>query len=85
VLIGSLGPLVGAVAVTARHGGRAALRALLGRVVRWRVSLVRYAVALLGPVVMYLAAMVLHVLAGGRPPDLPALVRTLPTVAVTAV
>ena len=85
VLIGSLGPLVAAVYVTARDGGRAALRALLGRVTRWRVPPIWYAVALLGPVVMYLAAMGLHVLAGGRPPDLPALVRTLPAAAVATV
>jgi hypothetical protein len=85
VLIGSLGPLVAALSVTARDGGRAALRALLGRVVRWRVSPIWYAVALLGPVVMYLAAMALHVLAGGRPPDLRALVHTLPAAAVATV
>jgi membrane protease YdiL (CAAX protease family) len=85
VLIGSLGPLVAALSVTARDGGRAALHALLSRVVRWRVSPIWYAVALFGPVVMYLAAMALHVLAGGRAPDLPALVRTLPAAAVATV
>jgi membrane protease YdiL (CAAX protease family) len=85
VLLGSFGPLVAALSVTARDGGRAALRALLGRVVRWRVPPTWYAVALLGPVVMYLAAVVLHVLAGGRPPDVTALVRTLPAAAVATV
>jgi membrane protease YdiL (CAAX protease family) len=85
VLIGSLGPLVAALALTARSGGRAALRALLTRVVRWRVPPIWYAVALLGPVVVYLAVMVLHVLGGGRPPDLPAVIHTLPAAAVAAV
>ena len=85
VLIGSLGPVVAALAVTARSGGRPALRALLARVVRWRVSPIWYAVALLGPVVVYLAVMVLHVLGGGRPPDLSTLVHTLPAAAVAAV
>ena len=85
VLLGSVGPLVAALWATARDGGRAALRALLGRTVRWRVSPIWYAVALLGPGVVYLAAMALHVLAGGRPPDPRALVDTLPAAAAATV
>jgi membrane protease YdiL (CAAX protease family) len=74
VLLGSAGPLVAALWATARDGGRAALRALLGRTVRWRVSPTWYAVA-----------MALHVLAGGRPPDPRALVDTLPAAAAATV
>ncbi len=85
VLIGSFGPLVAAVAVTAQESGRAGLRTLLGRIVRWRVAPIWYGVALLGPVLIYLAAMALHVLLGGQPPDLSALIGALPLVMVLAV
>ncbi len=36
--LGVFGPLAAAVVLTAREGGRAALRSLLGRVARWRVA-----------------------------------------------
>ncbi len=36
--LGVLGPLAAAVIITAREGGRAALRSLLGRIARWRVA-----------------------------------------------
>src|SRR3712207_9226439 len=55
--LGVLGPLVAAVILTAREGGRAGLRSLLGRVVRWRVAPVWYGGGLLGPVLPYLASM----------------------------
>jgi hypothetical protein len=51
--LGVLGPLVAAVVLTAREGGGAGLRSLLGRVVRWRVAPVWYGVVLLGPVLLY--------------------------------
>ncbi len=85
VLVGSFGPLVAAIAVTAQESGRAGLRTLLGRIVRWRVAPIWYGVALLGPVLIYLAAMALHVLLGGQPPDLSALIGALPLVMVLAV
>lgn len=85
VLIGAFGPMVAAVAVTAQESGRAGLRTLLGRVVRWRVAPVWYGVALLGPILLYLAAMAMHALLGGQPPDLLALVGTLPLVLVLSV
>jgi uncharacterized protein len=37
-VIGTFGPLVAAVVATAQESGRAGLRSLLGRVVRWRVA-----------------------------------------------
>ena len=82
--LGVLGPLVAAVVLTAREGGGAGLRSLLGRVVRWRVAPVWYGVVLLGPVLLYLAALALEVVLGGQPPRLGALVGTLPTVLVYA-
>jgi uncharacterized protein len=85
VLIGTFGPVVGAVVVTAQEGGRAGLRSLLGRIARWRVAPVWYGVALLGPILLYLAAMALHVLLGGQPPDLSALIEAIPLVMVLSV
>lgn len=83
MLLGALGPMLAAVILTAQEGGRAGLRSLLGRVVRWRVAPVWYAVALLGPIVLTLVAMALQLmLFGGQPPSLGAMVGALPTVLV---
>ena len=89
-VIGTFGPLVAAAIVTAQESGRAGLRALVSRVVRWRVAPIWYGVALLGPLVITLAAMVLEVVfLGGQPPSLGTLIRELPssllTLVVTAV
>src|SRR5438105_21381 len=45
-LLGLLGPLVAAVAVTGRGEGRRGVRALLARALRWRFQPLWYAVAL---------------------------------------
>jgi membrane protease YdiL (CAAX protease family) len=82
--LGVLGPLVAAVVLTAREGGGAGLRSLLGRVVRWRVAPVWYGVVLLGPVLLYLATLALEVLLGGQPPSPAALFGALPTVLIYA-
>ena len=84
-LIGAFGPMVAAVAITAQESGRAGVRSLLGRIVRWRVAPLWYGVALLGPILLYMAAMALHVALGGRPPDVFALIGALPTVLVLSV
>jgi membrane protease YdiL (CAAX protease family) len=83
--IATLGPLVAAVVITAQEGGRAGLRSLLGRVVRWRVALIWYAVALLGPLVLTLGAIGLHVAFGGQPPSLGSLIEVLPMVLIAFV
>ncbi len=82
--LGAFGPLVAAVVLTAREGGRAELRLLLRRITRWRVAPGWYGVVLLGPVALYLASMALEVVLGGRPPSLGALVGALPTVLIYA-
>src|SRR5918997_3209201 len=79
-VIGTLGPLVAAVLITAQESGRAGLRSLLGRVVRWRVAPIWYGVASLGPIVLALGGMALHVFLGGQPPNLQAMIREMPTV-----
>ena len=80
--LGAFGPLVAAVVVTALESGRAGLRSLLDRIVRWRVAPVWYAVALLGPLALMLAAIALHVVLGGQPPSLGLLIGALPTLLI---
>lgn len=84
-VIGTFGPMVAAVAITAQEDGRAGLRSLLGRVVRWRVAPIWYGVVLLGPLVLNLAAIALHVALGGRLPGLGALIGALPAVLFVSV
>jgi membrane protease YdiL (CAAX protease family) len=62
----ALGPFLAAIIVTALTRGRAGLRALLSRMVRWRVGLKWYAAALGIPVAVYLFALSLNVLFGAR-------------------
>jgi membrane protease YdiL (CAAX protease family) len=58
------GPALAAIIVAAVTGGRAGLKALLGRVVRWRVGAGWYALALGLPAVLALAAAGLHLALG---------------------
>ena len=84
-VLGTFGPMVAAVVVVAQEDRRAGLRSLLGRVARWHVAPVWYGVALLGPPVLTLAAIALHVVLGGQPPTLLALVGALPTLLIVFV
>jgi membrane protease YdiL (CAAX protease family) len=77
--------MVAAMVVTALEGGRAGLRSLLGRVVHWREAPIWYAVAILGPLVLTLAAIALHVALGGQPPSPRLLVGALPTLLIIVV
>jgi len=83
--LGAFGPLVAAVVVTAQEGGRAGLRSLLSRVVRWRVAPIWYGVAILGPLSIMLGAIALHVVLGGQPPSLGLLIGALPTLVFVSV
>ena len=86
MLLGAFGLMVAAVVLTAQEGGRAGLRSLLSRVVRWRVAPIWYGVALLGPIVLTLGAMALQlVVFGGQPPSLGAMVGALPTMLALSV
>lgn len=79
LLLGAFGPMVAAVVLTALEGGRAGLRSLLGRVVRWRVAPAWYGIVLLGPIVLQLVAIALHAMVfGSQLPSLGAMVGTLP-------
>jgi uncharacterized protein len=64
------GPFLAAIIVTGLTLGRAGLRRLLRRIVLWRVGLRWYAVALLLPVALALAAVYLNVLLGAPTPSL---------------
>jgi membrane protease YdiL (CAAX protease family) len=85
-VIGTFGPLVAAVVVTAQESGRAGLRSLLSRIVHWRVAPVWYGVVFLGPILLYLVGLALEVvLLGGQPPSLGALIGALPIMVIVAV
>jgi uncharacterized protein len=80
-VLGLFGPALAAIIVTAIAEGRAGVKALLRRVVQWRVGWQWYAVAAGLPVALALAALGLHRLLGGaennRPGDPLALVAIL--------
>jgi membrane protease YdiL (CAAX protease family) len=66
--LGSFGPSIAAILLTAAWGGRAALRDFWRAGLRWRAPLRVYAVAVLAPPLLYaLAALLAHGPAGLRP------------------
>ncbi len=68
VFLGSFGPTLAAILLTAATGGRPGLRDLLGRLRLWRVGPLAYLPVLLGPAVVVLCAVGLHALLGGAAP-----------------
>jgi membrane protease YdiL (CAAX protease family) len=60
----ALGPFLAAIIVTALTGGKFRLKALLSRMVRWRVGLHWYVAALGLPVAIYVVALSLNILLG---------------------
>src|ERR687898_1713185 len=69
LVIASFGPFLAALVVLAITQGKSGIGGLLRRMVRWRVGLRWYAVALLLPVGIALAATALNVLLGARAPS----------------
>ena len=67
-IVAGLGPLVAALAATSYEAGGAGRRALLGQLLRWRVPVAWYIVAILGPVVLAAAAFGLWVATSGFRP-----------------
>lgn len=65
LIFGTFGPTIAALIITVRYGGTPALRSLLGRLLDWRVNARWYLFSFLGPVVILLAAIGLHMLLGG--------------------
>ena len=65
---GAFGPLLAALLVTAATGGRCALRELLGRILRWRVSWRWWLAALLSPgLLLLVSALILRLVLGSWP------------------
>jgi uncharacterized protein len=73
MLLMSYGPTLAAIIVTGLTSGRSGVRALLGRLLIWRVGLVWYGVAIFGPLVLMVGANTLYGLLGGTPPPWPTL------------
>jgi len=64
-ILGAFGPFVSAFVVTVATTGRSGVRELLGRITRWRIGWIWWAVALLSPVVLFfLGALVAGIVAG---------------------
>lgn len=68
-LVGAFGPTLAALVVTGLTRGRRGLRALLGRLLIWRIGLPWYLFVLLWPAAVSLTATGLYVLFGGTAPD----------------
>jgi membrane protease YdiL (CAAX protease family) len=64
-------PLLAAFIVAAVADGRSGVMVILRRTVRWRVHIGWYAFVLFIPAVIALAAVGIHVLFGGTPPEFP--------------
>jgi membrane protease YdiL (CAAX protease family) len=65
--LAALGPLLAALIASSLEGGRPAIRALLAKLLKWRVGVRWYLVALLGYPGLLLAALALDLLLGGTP------------------
>ena len=65
----AFGPSLAAVIVAALIGGRAGVRELLSRILRWRVGVGWYAVALLSPIPLFLAVVYANVRSGAPAPS----------------
>ena len=65
VFLGSLGPSLAAVLLTAADEGRSGLKELLGPLLAWRVGIRWYLVVLLGPLAVAWVAIILDGLLGG--------------------
>jgi membrane protease YdiL (CAAX protease family) len=68
ILLAGYGPTFAALIVAATVHGRAGVRSLLSRIVRWRVGVQWYVIAIFLPAVLFLAAALLDRAFGGRLP-----------------
>ena len=72
ITVATLGPLFGALAARARESGREGVHTLLKQIVRWRVPLRLYSVAIFGPAAVTLLAFLLWLALGEPMPSAPA-------------
>jgi uncharacterized protein len=68
ILLAGYGPTFAALIVAAMVQGRAGMRSLLSRIVRWRVGVQWYVVAIFLPTLLFLGADLLYVVFGGTLP-----------------
>jgi membrane protease YdiL (CAAX protease family) len=68
--LGSFGPMAAALIVIGLTGGRGGIYRLLRRIIQWRVEIRYYAFAVLGPVSLFILAVILNRLFTGAWPDL---------------
>ena len=68
-ILSGFGPALAAIIATAMVSGKQGLRELFGRLVKWRVGIQWYAVALLLPVAITLTALAINKVTGGTMPD----------------
>ena len=69
LILGTFGPTLSALLLTLINNGRADLRALLRRLIIWRVSIFWYLFSFLCPAVIVLLAIGLYILLGGAVPE----------------
>ena len=65
LVLGGLGPMLAAILVSAYESGGAGARALFGQLLRWRVSLKWYLIALLGIAALELSVIPVRLASGG--------------------
>lgn len=70
VLPGAWGPTIAAIILTYYHGKGSGVRDLLRKVLIWKVSWRYYFFAIFGILVVGLAAVLIHILSGGSPPNI---------------
>jgi len=70
LILGTFGPAISALLLTAINSGKVGLRGLLRRFMIWRVGTIWYIFSLFGGAAVTLAAIGLHVLLGGDSPAL---------------
>ncbi len=73
ILPGAWAPTIAALVLTGMRDGRAGVRTLLGSLRRWRVGVHWYLIAIFGPTIVALLAILIHVLLGGAAPPLEAI------------
>ena len=69
MLVSSCAPTLAALFVAGLYPEAGGIRSLLRQVRIWRVGIAWYALAVIGPIVLFLIADVIHVAAGGAPPE----------------
>jgi hypothetical protein len=70
IVLGTFGPFFAAVGMVSRRSGLRGLGVFIGQAFRWRVGIQWYAAALLGPALIRIVVLYVHVLKGGTVPDL---------------